>query len=644
MSAPNTMASFFRHSLLQRLGLLMATITVMAVTSMVISVIIAEMLEGHAAAINQAGTLRMQSYLILGRALATNGPSDTSGHDALRMAEREFEARLISPRLTNVLPSPSATSVRRRYDEIHAAWTRTLRPLLAEYARASTSRAGQPDRLRGRLATEIDAFVLRIDAFVGLLEQGAESKIRMLRAIQAVSLFLTLAVVFLTMYFMQIDVVVPLNDLLGCAAQVRHGDFERRAVHVGGDELGRLGQAFNVMAADLSKLYADLEARVAERTAELHRSNRALELLYHTSSRLGADPLSPRAYRELLTEMQGVLGMEAGVVCLATPGRNEGRLQASTLPGDASPPSCTAPDCGTCLAGQGPPLSPGQHRGAGQPGLLTLPLGDPEAREGVMTLSLGSGRGFEPWQRRLGEAVARQASMALANARRNVDARRVALLEERGALARELHDSLAQSLSYLKIQVTRLEAAAGSGADPQRAWAIIGELRQGLNGAYQQLRELLTTFRIQIDGRGLAQALEDTVREYQARTEIEIRLDNRLHGCTLEPNEEIHVLQIVREALANVVRHSRARRSRVTLACARDREVEVVVEDDGVGMAAATGRRHHYGLSIMRERAGSLVGRLDFDTGPRAAGTRVTLRFTPASMRAEATRITNLPA
>ena len=626
------------------MGLLMAIITVMAVSSMGISLFIAERLEGQATAINQAGTLRMLSYRLLSRASALHDSDVEVGRRALRSAQKEFEQRLFSPDLTAVLLGRSEGGPGDQYIQVKQSWRQQLRPQLVAYASQPSPDASGDARSRRRLITKFDAFVTRIDTLVGLIEQGVESKIRRLRAIQAVSLFLTLAVVFLTMYFMQTGVVIPLHDLLGCARRFRRGDFSRRAVHVGGDELGRLGQSFNVMATDLSKLYADLEARVAERTAELHRSNRALELLYHTSSRLGVDPLSRGTYRELLAEMKGVMGIDAGLVCLAVPGRDEGQIQASSLPGDVTPAACTAPECGTCLGGDGPPLSPGQARAARPSGLLTIPLGEPGAREGVMTLSLGAGRRFSPWQRQLGEAVGRNMSMALANARRGEESRRMALLEERTAMARELHDSLAQSLSYLKIQVTRIEAAMGDQGDSGQASAIVTELRQGLNSAYQQLRELLTTFRIQIDGRGLVQALEDTVAEFQTRTETGIVLNNELYGRTLSPNEEIHILQIVREGLANVVRHARAQRATITLRDRDSGDVEVVVEDDGIGMTLPVGRRHHYGLSIMRERADSLCGQLDLDSGPQHGGTRVTLQFTPASARAAANHVTESSA
>jgi two-component system nitrate/nitrite sensor histidine kinase NarX len=207
------------------------------------------------------------------------------------------------------------------------------------------------------------------------------------------------------------------------------------------------------------------------------------------------------------------------------------------------------------------------------------------------------------------------------------ESRHLALHEERGVIARELHDSLAQSLSYLKIQATRLAAALGDGADPAAPRAVLEELREGINSAYRQLRELLTTFRLKMDDRGLARALEGTVEEFRARGAVQVRLDNTLPAMLLGPHEELHVLQIVREALSNVMRHAGAQHAAVSLRNAQD-AVEVEVVDDGRGLGPREDRTPHYGLTIMRERAASLGGALSVDSAP-GGGTRVRLRFRP---------------
>jgi two-component system nitrate/nitrite sensor histidine kinase NarX len=246
---------------------------------------------------------------------------------------------------------------------------------------------------------------------------------------------------------------------------------------------------------------------------------------------------------------------------------------------------------------------------------------------GVLLIDLPPDCAAEPWQERLLKTLAGHIGTAVNLQQRTREGRRLVLHEERTIIARELHDSLAQSLSYLKIQVTRLAAALrdpDNGAEPL---AVLDELREGISSAYRQLRELLTTFRLKVDERGLTRALEATVQEFRDRGALDIRLDNAVPASLLSPNEEIHVLQIVREALSNVTRHARASHARVGLEL-HDGQVEVLIEDDGQGIAGRTAAAHHYGMTIMRERALSLDGALTCECGP-GGGTRIRVQFSP---------------
>jgi nitrate/nitrite-specific signal transduction histidine kinase len=211
--------------------------------------------------------------------------------------------------------------------------------------------------------------------------------------------------------------------------------------------------------------------------------------------------------------------------------------------------------------------------------------------------------------------------------------RRHRLHEERATIARELHDSLAQSLSYLKIQVSRLHARTREAPvldSPGSALTsdIVDELRASLNVAYRQLRELIATFRLTMNGRTLNQALEDSIEEFQGRSTIAFELDDRLEGSLLDAEEEIQVLQIAREALSNVVRHSHARHARLALREIGTRDILLSVRDDGIGVDAGHHGDQHHGLIIMQERARTLGGTLS--VGPAAdGGTIVQVRFTP---------------
>lgn len=616
----------FERSLLLRLGMAMTAIALLALIAMLSSIFIAEMTTGNAAAINQAGSLRMQSYRLASMLQAGAPDAEVSG------AVRQFEGDLAGERLVDVLPRDAAAEPRATYENVASGWRAQIKPVLAAYLNGA---AADKALARERYLRDVGGFVTRINALVALLEQNTEANIRLLRLIQGISLFLTLVVVFVTMYLMHADVLTPLRDLLLSAERAGRGDLSARVAHQGEDELGRLGRAFNIMAEELAKLYAGLESRVAAKTADLKVSNRSLQLLYDSISRLNEAPGADSTYRQLLRDIGQATGVDAVTICL-----NEGVSEKLFIPvatvdgGQHLPELCSLSDCEHCLGDGDTRLRLLTTNKQEQLRVLSVPLKDRNEAYGVLLLQSAEGRHeLAPQQIQLVEALARHIGVSMGAARRSAQSRRLALLEERGVIARELHDSLAQSLSYLKIQIARLQSALAKQPHEPGVDAVVQELREGLNSAYRQLRELLTTFRLQMDGRGLGPALQDTVKEFAAKGNLPIALDNRLSASQLSVNEELSVLQIVREALSNVLHHAHAKRAEVTLRCSEDGVVSVCIDDDGVGIDLGSRPMHHYGVIIMNDRAHELGAQLDIGRKPDG-GTRVELRFTPAANRA----------
>lgn len=192
---------------------------------------------------------------------------------------------------------------------------------------------------------------------------------------------------------------------------------------------------------------------------------------------------------------------------------------------------------------------------------------------------------------------------------------------QHGALARELHDSVAQQLGYLSFQASLMQAKL---REPEQAGVLLTELRGGLSQLQRQVRELITSARLTMDGRSLRQALADSVAEFSRRCIIVFELDNRLAEDALYPEAELQILQIIREALANVVRHSHARHVRIELRQTQQGEISVIVEDDGIGLSPASVEENHYGLAIIRERASTIGAQLSIET-IRPHGARVHL-------------------
>ena len=617
---------FFAESLVVRLGIALGIIVALALAATISATVFAELSSGKAAAINVAGSLRMQSYWITVQLLRSSDHRRAPAE--LRQSVSEFEARLKSPQLLGGVPADGDNPTRRAYDRVSSTWWNTLKPAIAR-AVADSSSAG--DAFVARMA----AYVLEVDRLVYLLEHDLEQRIQTLRMIQGAVLFAIIVVMFVALYLMHAQVIVPLANLLQCARRVRGGDFSVRAQHSGEDELGQLGQSFNYMVADLSRSYATLEARVEEKTEQLARSNVSLEVLYNTTRTLAENPLTQATLLGVMRDVERVIGIKAGAICareerdprgfpiaLRTDARDgtEGAIEDNAS-------WCERERCHECFGD-------GDNRvrtvGNGDDRMLSVPLVEGGRPYGVMLLHLPDGIEIEDWKLKLLESVGHHIGAALATAKRTDERRRIALLEERSVIARELHDSLAQSLSYLKIQVARLKPHLdGRSAQTQTA-DVVEELKAGLNNAYRQLRELLTTFRLRMDGRGLSDTLRDTVGEFSQRTGIEFRLQDRLLGHELDSSEQIHVLQVVREALTNIEHHAQAHRAEVRLAV-ENGHVRVTVDDDGVGISDAQPPTHHYGLAIMNDRAATLGGRLRVFRRPEG-GTRVEMEFAPLGL------------
>jgi two-component system nitrate/nitrite sensor histidine kinase NarX len=608
---------FFSESLVVRLGIALGAIVLLALAATISATVFAELSTGKAAAINLAGSLRMQSYWITLQVLRARDSGQTP--DDLRQAMADFESRLKSPQLVDSIPTDPGNPTRRAYDRVTAMWSGTLKPAVA---RAVTDDASARDAFIARMT----AYVLDIDRLVFLLDHDLERRIQALRLIQGAGLFVIVVVVFVSLFLMHAQVIVPLGDLLQCARRVRIGDFTVRARHVGEDELGQLGQSFNYMVEDLSRSYATLEARVQEKTEQLERTNVSLEVLYNTTRTLAENPLSQATLEAVMRDIERVTGLKAGAICAREENDRRGFPVALDAGSEQAKSWCQQDRCDECF-GTGAVDAGIRIVGDGAERMLSVPLSEGGKPYGVMLLQHPAGTQIEEWKLKLLGSIGHHIGAAFATAKRSDERRGIALLEERSVIARELHDSLAQSLTYLNIQVARLKQQLNTGGTREQTAEVVDELKLGINNAYRQLRELLTTFRLRIDGRGLSEALQETIREFSQRAKIQLRLHDRLLGHELDSGEQIHVLQVVREALANVEHHAHASSADVKLAIDRGR-IRVTVEDDGVGIRDAEPPTHHYGLAIMRDRAATLGGTLQ--VARRAeGGTRVELEFTP---------------
>ncbi|MEN3357545.1 MAG: hypothetical protein V7637_1527 [Mycobacteriales bacterium] len=235
------------------------------------------------------------------------------------------------------------------------------------------------------------------------------------------------------------------------------------------------------------------------------------------------------------------------------------------------------------------------------------------------------GDDFTDADQQLVETLAAHAALAVVNAQRNERARELSVAQERARLARDLHDSLTQTLFSLSLAAESAVAVAG----PAPGSALAGQLdrlRELAASALAEMRSLVETLRpADLDADGLAGALRKRVELLRRVHHVPLTLTVRGPAQLRDRTLAAEVFRVATEALSNALQHAAAQRITVNLDTGGD-AVRLVVADDGVGFDLAAVRRssRRLGLTSMRERAEALGGVLHVDTAP-GAGTRLTL-------------------
>jgi two-component system, NarL family, nitrate/nitrite sensor histidine kinase NarX len=260
--------------------------------------------------------------------------------------------------------------------------------------------------------------------------------------------------------------------------------------------------------------------------------------------------------------------------------------------------------------------------------IVSVPLRHRDFPVGVLNLMFEAETPLPDAMTPLLQATGDLLGMTLDNARLARENLRIRLTNERQMLANEVHDSLAQGLTYMRMRMSLLRDAI-RGADELKAHKYWSDVDDTLGNSQRRLRELITYFRSRMDPQGLLHALSETSDRFLDRTGIELEFVNDAPDLCIPPEREIEVFHIVQESLANICRHAHAKHARLLLS-RDDAGYRIVVEDDGVGMAPSPVTTDqddsgHYGVAIMQERARRLGGSVVLHSGP--TGTRVELNF-----------------
>jgi len=289
-----------------------------------------------------------------------------------------------------------------------------------------------------------------------------------------------------------------------------------------------------------------------------------------------------------------------------------------------------------CAIEAAPPLSPGTSASAMSEDrrLLSVPLahlGTP-----IGTLQLARAEDAEPFSE-VDEEVARMfathGALVVQNDRLYDEVRALAIETERQALAREMHDSLAQVLAFVNTKAQAVELYLRN-EDLASARQQMAELSAAAREVYADIRAGISALRIEVAGKRLGELIEEYAREFGDTARLQVQVDWNVDedALALPPAAEVQLLRIVQEALANVRRHAVAQQ--VVIEASFDcGALVLVVADDGRGFESddrSRDGRPRFGLQTMAERAKAVGGMLSVESAPKA-GTRVRVTIPDAA-------------
>lgn len=592
-------------------------------------------LDGGAAAVNEAGRMRMQAYrMSLSVAL---GQTQTLLPEQIAEFERSV-ALLRSGDPERPLFVPWDDAVGKKFATVERRWSNYRSRWL-----------GARQTPVGDLRAETGAFVADIDDLVIGIESHMSRWTAMLYLLQMSVLVISILVTAILAYTGYVFVLEPLGQLKQAVAQLQQGNFDARVEHPSSDEFGTLAEGFNGMAENLQQVYRHLEQRVAEKTAELEEKRERLEGLYEVTALIanttGLDELAQGFAKSVAR-----IARADGVAIRWSDQDNQRYLM---LAAQGMPHSLVAAeqciDRGVChcgAVGAGPGLrvvpiladpdsaAPACAR-AGFRTLITIPVRFHERPMGEVDLFFNAKVSPAPALSSLLEALGSHLASAMENLRLDALEKEAAVAQERIYLARELHDSIAQSLAFLKIQVQLMREAVESGK-PEEIREFLDEIDIGVRESYGDVRELLMHFRTRTNAEDIEPALATTLRKFEQQSGIRAALSMQGQGMPLAPDMQIQVLHIVQEALSNVRKHAAA--SHVDLLVQQQPAWRFEVRDDGIGFDFDNERidETHVGLRIMKERAQRLGARLDVVSTPGQGSSVVLTLPLPAQPMAAA--------
>lgn len=429
---------------------------------------------------------------------------------------------------------------------------------------------------------------LSIDHLIKQYQTLETKKVDMVRFSELIEFLLITFAGFALFYYSKKQISQPIQRLVSNVRAIKAHNFDLYFPD-SKNEIGLLSKGMSSMAKEMQRLIEQMQDQVDQKTQALEKANQTIEFLYLISQQLSTVKLtSPILFNAL-----NALAKHADLkkLCLEL---NNGTFVNSSY-------GCASFD----------------------PQLLRIPIVINGRPYGFINYVLSdSSLDYTSLIESFSGLVAR----ALYQEEYSLQAQKILLMEERSIIARELHDSIAQSLSFLKIQCAVLHRQVNEDKQGEAKQSICN-IESAVAESYIQLRSLLSTFRLSVPESNFKEAVTTMITSLQQQTSALISMKQFEADFYTDAGQHIHLLQIIREAIVNAIKHAQCRQIDISCIITDENKGWINIIDDGLGFTYQSDkeRENHYGLSIMKQRADELDATLSFTR--LSHGTEVKLIF-----------------
>lgn len=512
---------------------------------------------------------------------------------------------------------PKDDRINQVFYGIEELWKRNVKPPLLlegdhQTALNSVIRDSQFIEDFNRLNTQLDQWV-------SFIEADADRNIVILRYTQVALGALSVLSVIILMWFLLVWVLRPLNQLQQGIERLRQADWKTRVHSDGSLEFAHISTGFNDLASHLDDVYSNLENKVAEKTHSLAEKNVYLTALYGLTAYLSEQHPIEELRESFLLRIMTLGQTQAGAIYFWEEKRQ--RLELVEWRG-LSIEQAQDSRCIEYFTEAMESLYPQtisldmllDSVSSKQKSVSIYHIRNKQKNIGVFVLFHQEAQKHDVDIDPLLETLGRHLGAAVENMRLTALDQQMAVGAERNLMAQNLHDSIAQTLSFVNLQVQMLEDAVKRN-DPDLVSDSVVQIKAGVQECYEDVRELLLNFRTRVTQEDFEEIAATVLKRFERQTRVKAHFRLLGNGLPLSSDQKLQAIFILQEALSNVRKHAHAETVLVTVR--NEEDFSMTIMDDGVGIderLMQERQQRHVGLSIMQERAQKVSGSIEIES------------------------------